>query len=120
MKKKQYYIKTEKADIPIEIEEKYLQDYIDDNLPFHCEIISDTIPFFPIKKLYSFEIRGKYHKWDFHVEASKKQERDWEMKGIDVLPVTNIIPEWWVYMGFSIKLWCFFQDLLNLNNPFAP
>jgi len=119
MKKKQYYIKTKKAEIPIEIEEKYLQDYIDDDLPIYFKIVNGAIPFFPIKKIYGFETRGSVHRWDFHVEISKKEKAYFESIGIDMYQVLNIIPEWWVNAGLSVKIWCFFQDLLNFNNPFV-
>ena len=71
-----------------------------------------------MKKLYDIEVHGKYKKWSFPVEAEPSWVEDWRNDGLVVSETVNIIPEWWVNMGFSVRFWCFWQDLLNFNNPF--
>ena len=71
-----------------------------------------------MKKLYDIEVRGKYKKWSFPIEAEPSWVEDWRNDGLVVSETVNIIPKWWVDMGFSVRFWCFWQDLLNFNNPF--
>ena len=71
------------------------------------------------KKLYSLNIRGRHKEWGFPIWADPKHVEDWRADGLNVDEIVNIIPEWWVNAGFSVRLWCFFQDLFNFKNPFA-
>lgn len=71
-----------------------------------------------MKKLYMLYIRGKRKEWGFEILANPKHVEDWRADGLRVDEIVNTIPEWWVDAGFSVSLWCFFQDLLNFKNPF--
>jgi len=72
-----------------------------------------------MEKLYSLHIRGKTKEWLFEIEADPKDAEDWLSDGLIVYEITNKIPEWYFRMGFPVKLWVFFQDILNFNNPFT-
>jgi hypothetical protein len=72
-----------------------------------------------MKKLYSLYIRGKRKEWEFDVWVDPKYLDEWRDDGIKIDEVVNIIPAWWVGLGFSVTVWCFFQDLLNFKNPFS-
>ena len=72
-----------------------------------------------MKKLYSLNIRGKHKEWGFPIYADPKHVEDWRADGLWVDEILNTIPEWWVNAGFSVLLWCFFEDIFNFKNPFA-
>lgn len=72
-----------------------------------------------MKKLYSLEIRGKRKEWGFPLWADPKHVEDWRADGLVFNEILNSIPKWWVDMGFSVRLWCFFEDIFNFKNPFA-
>jgi hypothetical protein len=65
------------------------------------------------EKVYSLELMGKHKKWLFEIEAKPEWVEDWREDGLTVNLIENIIPEWWVNMGFSVKLWCFIQDIFR-------
>lgn len=66
-----------------------------------------------MKKLYSLDVRGNRKKWSFQIWADPKHVEDWRGDGLRIEEIVNTIPEWWVNAGFSVHLWCFFQDLFN-------
>lgn len=72
-----------------------------------------------MKKLYALDIRGKWKEWTFEVWVDPKYVDEWRSDGLHIDEIVNTIPEWWMNLGFSARLWCFFQDLFNLKNPFA-
>jgi hypothetical protein len=72
-----------------------------------------------MKELYLLHIKGKTKEWCIEIEAEQSWVNDWEDDGLVIRHIRNMIPHWWVNMGFSVKTWCFFQDILNFNNPFA-
>jgi hypothetical protein len=71
-----------------------------------------------MREMYDIEVRGKYKKWSFPIEAEASWVEDWRNDGLIVNKIVNVIPQWYVDMGFPVKVWVFFQDLLNFNNPF--
>lgn len=71
-----------------------------------------------MNKIYALRVRGKTKDWEFHVDVDPKYVQEWRDDGLNIDPVINIIPAWWVNAGFSIKFWCFWQDLFNFKNPF--
>ena len=122
MNKKQWFLNIEGNKnwyyIPIEINEKYLSDYTSDNLKIHYQYI--PIKFSLSKKyVYDIDVRGKYKRWGLPVEATPKEVEAWREDGIEISRIMNSIPTWWVDMGFSVRFWCFWQDVFNFNNPFA-
>ncbi len=62
-------------------------------------------------KLFSIEVKGKYHTWSFNFDGDDKCWQNWIDDGLDVKMIMNIIPEWIVNLGLT-KIWVFFQDLL--------
>ena len=71
-----------------------------------------------MNKLYEIQVKGKTKDWLFIVEANPKYIQEWRNDGLVIDELLNKIPKWWVDMGFSVRFWCFWQDLLNFNNPF--
>jgi len=72
-----------------------------------------------VKKLYSLDIRGREKEWSFEIIVDPKYIEEWRIDGIKINEIVNKIPQWWVDMWFSVKFWCFWQDLFNFNNLFA-
>lgn len=66
-----------------------------------------------MQKLYSISVRGKTKNWSFDFYADPKYVKDWRNDGLQVDEVVNSIPQWYVDMGFPIKLWCFVQDVFR-------
>ena len=70
------------------------------------------------KKLMSVTVRGDQHKWCFNFYCDPKYLNDWRSDGLEVYEIENTIPVWVNNLGMT-KAWCFFQDILNLKNPWA-
>ena len=121
-KKKQWYLDIEKNnqrwEIPIEINEKYVRDYTSDKLKLHYQY-NDRKFSFTKKYLYDINVRGYQKNWGLPVETTLQQAKLWNDEGLDLSRILNSIPAWWVDMGFSVRFWCFWQDIFNFNNPFA-
>jgi len=101
---------------------KYISEWVEEGIKiekeheeFHYWLI-DT--WFPLKKIYALNISGKNRKYSFDVALSKKHVGELLSDGIRVEEVLNSIPKWWVDIGLSVHVFCFFQDLLNFRNPF--
>lgn len=69
------------------------------------------------KKLLSVAVKGKNSVWGFNFYADPKHLKTWREDGLDVVEIENVIPEWVADFNL-VKEWCFFQDLINLKNPF--
>ncbi len=60
------------------------------------------------KKLFALDVRGRRNEWTFLVWEDPQYLDDWRDDGLIIDEVVNIIPQWWVLLGFPVKLWCFF------------
>ena len=69
------------------------------------------------KKLLMIDVRGKRKGWSFHFYGDPKYIAEWRADGLVVHEVDNVIPVWVVELGLT-RPWCFFQDIINLRNPF--
>lgn len=67
---------------------------------------------------YSLRLRGDRHEWNVRVYARSEWVEAWRNDGLVVDEVLNVIPEWWVDWGLPVDVWCFFEDLFNLRNPY--
>jgi hypothetical protein len=65
-------------------------------------------------KLYELNIKGKRKEWCFIVPGTEQHAPDWRADGLDVDEIVNMIPEWWVNLGFPVRVWCFLQDWLGI------
>jgi hypothetical protein len=65
-------------------------------------------------KLYGLCVKGKYKEWCFAIFGTEQDVRDWRADGLEIDEIVNRIPEWWVDLGFSVKVWCFLQDWLGI------
>lgn len=70
-----------------------------------------------MKKLYSIEVKGNKKTWSFNFWSYSQYEDDWRKDGLKVVEILNVIPKWYVDMGFPISIWCFFEDIVNMKNP---
>jgi len=70
-----------------------------------------------MKKLYAVEVRGKTTEWSFSFWGDPEFVKDWEADGLKINEIVNTIPDWVATIGLT-NLWCFFQDIFNLKNPF--
>lgn len=63
------------------------------------------------QQLYSIEVKGKRKTWsfDFWSKGNPDFLKSWEMDGLKISKVENIIPEWVVQYNL-IKAWCWLQD----------
>lgn len=68
------------------------------------------------KKLISIIVKGKEKEWGFSFYGDPEDLQEWREDGLQVDLVENTIPDN-LPIGLT-KLWCFFQDLFNFNNPF--
>lgn len=65
-------------------------------------------------KLYGLCVKGKHKEWCFAIFGTEQDVRDWRADGLEIDEIVNRIPEWWVDLGFSVKVWCFLQDHLGI------
>ena len=63
------------------------------------------------------EIRGSSHEWGVQSQMSGDQIEAMRADGIDVFVIENTVPGWIADCGLS-HVWCFFQDVWNMRNPF--
>lgn len=68
------------------------------------------------KIVCSIHIKGKQHEWDFILKDPITWENIKEISndGILIYRVENIIPQWWINLGFPVRFWCFIQDWLGI------
>ena len=59
--------------------------------------------------------RGKT--WLIDTYITRETAEFWREQGVDVRETLNTIPKWWVDAGFSVRLWCFWQDVFHFKNP---
>lgn len=69
------------------------------------------------EKLHSIEIRGRAHRWSFHIYIDPKYLDEWRADGLEINEICNVIPAWAVNLGLT-KFWCFVQDVFHMKNPF--
>jgi hypothetical protein len=62
-------------------------------------------------------IRGKRSEWGITTPLPQATIDAMIEDGIEVGILENSVPEWAVNGGL-LRLWCFFQDIWNLRNPF--
>lgn len=72
-----------------------------------------------MRKNLFINIRGKRKNWGFVIFEDPKYLEEWRADGLDIFEPVNVIPEWWVEMGLPVRVYAFFQDILNFRNPFA-
>lgn len=70
-----------------------------------------------MKRLYIVSIKGKTSNWGFPVELDPNHLAEYRADGLQIEELVNIIPLWVVQIG-ATKIWCFFQDIFNFQNPF--
>jgi hypothetical protein len=58
----------------------------------------------------AIEIRGKIREWIFLVQEDPKYLPEWQADGLHITEVENVIPQWYVDLGLSVRLWVFLQD----------
>ena len=61
-------------------------------------------------KLYSLTVRGKHREWVFDIWANPKYIEEWRADGLIIDEILNIIPQWWVTLGFPVRWYCWMQD----------
>ena len=69
------------------------------------------------KKLMSVKVCGNSHTWGFAFYGDPQHLDEWRKDGLEVYEIENIVPTWVNDFGMT-RLWIFFQDILNLKNPF--
>lgn len=62
-----------------------------------------------MKKKLAIDVRGKKHEWSFIFDGDPKYLDEWRADGLHIDEVVNIIPQWYVDLGFPVKLWCDIQ-----------
>lgn len=65
------------------------------------------------ERVFIIDVRGKKREWSFIFVGDESALEDWLEDGLSVSVVENIIPQWWTNLGFSSKVWGFFQDILR-------
>lgn len=68
------------------------------------------------KKAYYLEVQGKTRKFVVVTYIEPKFVPLYFEEGIEIFPIRNIIPMW-IPKRYR-KLFVFFQDIFNFNNPF--
>ena len=56
--------------------------------------------------------------WLCDTYITRETAQFWRDQGLEVRETLNSIPAWWVDAGFSVRLWCFCQDVFHFKNPF--
>ncbi len=70
-----------------------------------------------MKKLYSIKVKGREKTWSFLCELDPQYLSEWREDGLEIDEIVNVVPVWVVDWGLT-RVWCVFQDLFYLKNPF--
>lgn len=70
------------------------------------------------KKLMSVIVTGENKKWCFEFYGDSQYLQEWRDDGLDVCEIENTIPVSVSNLGL-VRMWCFFQDVINFKNPFS-
>lgn len=68
--------------------------------------------------LHTVVVEGRCSTWIIETYITRETAQDWRDDGLEVRETLNTIPAWWVDYGFSVRLWCFWQDVFHFKNPF--
>jgi hypothetical protein len=68
------------------------------------------------EKLLFVTVRGRRHEWAFRFYGDPANLPEWRADGIECGVLENHIPAWIGELGLGAA-WCFFQDIINLRNP---
>lgn len=65
----------------------------------------------------TMHIRGQRHEWVVNSLMPEEQIKDMRNDGIDVCILEYSMPAWVADIGLG-SVWCFFEDIFRLRNPF--
>ena len=68
-------------------------------------------------KLLSISVKGNNSLWSFNFYGDTRYIDEWREDGLEIDVIENTIPKFMNDIGLT-KVWVFFQDIINLNNPF--
>jgi len=70
-----------------------------------------------MKKKCCVTVQGNNHLWSFDVVLDTKYLEEYRADGLEVYVIENSFPTWVADIGM-VRVWCFFQDIINFKNPF--
>lgn len=54
---------------------------------------------------YSLRVRGKRSEWTFTFDGHPQYLAEWLEDGLDVVEITNTIPDWLPSWGYPVWVW---------------